>query len=77
MVRYDNYVTNDKTKSLIRLLDKTAELSRCLGLSGAADQDIFDDYVYNQRLTGAVVVTRPWVSDPAVQRRRGYLHLLV
>lgn len=56
VVRYDNYVTNDKTKSLIRLLDKTAELSRCLGLSGAADQDIFDDYVYNQRLTGAVVV---------------------
>ncbi|MBD9248045.1 MAG: response regulator [Clostridiales bacterium] len=56
VVRYDNYVTNDKTKSLIRLLDKTAELSRCLGLSGTADQDIFDDYVYNQRLTGAVVV---------------------
>ena len=56
VVRYDNYVTNDTTKSLIRLLDKTAELSRCLGLSGAADQDIFDDYVYNQRLTGAVVV---------------------
>ena len=46
VVRYDNYVTNDKTKSLIRLLDKTAELSRCLGLSGAADQDIFDDYVW-------------------------------
>lgn len=56
VVRYDNYMANDKTKSLVRLLDKTAELSRCLGLSGMTDQDLFDDYVYNQRLTGAVVV---------------------
>ena len=57
VVRYDNYVANDKTKSLVRLLDKTAELSRCLGISGTAiDQKMFDEYVYNQRLTGAVVV---------------------
>ena len=56
VVRYDNYVANDKAKSLVRLLDKTAELSRCLGVSGTIDQDLFDEYIYNQRLTGAVIV---------------------
>ena len=56
VVRYDNYVANDKTKSLVRLLDKTAELSRCLSVSGTIDQKTFDDYIYNQRLTGAVIV---------------------
>ena len=58
VVRYDNYIANDKTKSLVRLLDKTAELSRCLSLSGTIDQKLFDDYVYNQRLTGAVIVDK-------------------
>ena len=58
VVRYDNYIANDKTKSLVRLLDKTAELSRCLSVSGTIDQKLFDDYVYNQRLTGAVIVDK-------------------
>ena len=28
--RYENYMANEKSKSLIRLLDKANELSRCL-----------------------------------------------
>ncbi len=54
--RYENYAAAEKAKSLVRLLDKTAELSRCLVNGEGDDPDFMDQYAYDQRLTGALVL---------------------
>lgn len=55
IVRFSNYAANDRTKSLIRLLDKTSELSRCIAVE---DMDVIDldRYAYDQRLTGVALL---------------------
>ena len=56
VVRYEGYQTNDETKSLIRLLDKTRELSQRLARSSKQNQDFLDEYAYEQRLDGILVL---------------------
>ena len=52
---YDDYTANDRVKSLIRLLDKTKELSRSMQITSCDQQDL-DEYVEEQRLSGAFAV---------------------
>ena len=54
-VRFSNYAANDRTKSLIRLLDKTSELSRCIAVEDMDVSDL-DRYAYDQRLTGVALL---------------------
>lgn len=56
-VRFSNYAANDRTKSLIRLLDKTSELSRCIAVEDMDVSDL-DRYAYDQRLTGVALLDR-------------------
>ncbi len=59
VIRFDNYQANDRTKSLVRLLDKTSELSRCLAEEPADTvQSFLNQYVYDQRLTGVLILDR-------------------
>ena len=52
--RYDAYRSNDQVKSLVRLLDKTSELSR--HLAGGLDAATLAAYADNERLTGILVL---------------------
>ena len=52
--RYDAYRSNDQVKSLVRLLDKTSELSR--HLAGGFDAAALAAYADNERLTGILVL---------------------
>ena len=54
-VRFSNYAANDRTKSLIRLFDKTSELSRCIAVEDMDVSDL-DRYAYDQRLTGVALL---------------------
>lgn len=54
--RYENYMANEKSKSLIRLLDKANELSRCLAQEIADRSGFLADYVHQQRLTGVILL---------------------
>ena len=54
--RYEVSRTNDRTKSLIRLLDKTTELAERIACDGELTASVLDGYAYNQRLTGIVVL---------------------
>ncbi len=54
--RYENYMANEKSKSLIRLLDKANELSRCLAQETADRSGFLADYVHQQRLTGVILL---------------------
>lgn len=59
--RVKEYMLSDKTKSLVRLLDKTKGLSQCLGVGEAyqesdLDEAKLDEYIYNQRMTGIIVL---------------------
>mgnify|MGYP002518789116 CR=1 FL=1 len=56
MDRYEDGAANDKTKSLIRLLDKTKELAERVFAADGLSPDALDAYAYDQRLTGAVVL---------------------
>ena len=53
---YEDYTANDRVKSLVRLLDKTVELSRDMKERDSYGQQELDDYVVQQRLTGAVIL---------------------
>ena len=53
--RFSNYAANDRTKSLIRLFDKTSELSRCIAVEDMDVSDL-DRYAYDQRLTGVALL---------------------
>lgn len=54
--RYEDFNTNDKVKSLIRLLDKSTELSRVIAAEGIPDQENLDRYVEDQRLSGVLIL---------------------
>ena len=56
VLRYDNSMVDSKTKSLVRLLDKANELSRCLALHDLDSREKLDEYAWEQRLTGAAVL---------------------
>ena len=58
VLEYETYQANDRTKSLIRLLDKTAELARDLSLGGEVmrDEEALQRYVHEQRLTGVLIL---------------------
>lgn len=50
IAKYENYSANDKIKSLVRLLDKTEELSRCVSEHDSVSQEFFDNYAQEQRI---------------------------
>ena len=54
---YENYQANDRTKSLVRLLDKTREFVRDLR-NGDATQEMMSDYVKEQRLDGILILNQ-------------------
>ena len=56
--RYEIYNTNDQVKSLVRLTDKTTELSRSIAQEGDFSAQMLDDYASEQRLTGILVLDK-------------------
>lgn len=54
--QYSNAMSNDRAKSEIRLLDKTAELSSRIAETGLVADEQLDQYAYAQRLTGIVIL---------------------
>ena len=54
--QYSNAMSNDRAKSEIRLLDKTAELSSRIAETGLVTNEQLDQYAYAQRLTGIVIL---------------------
>lgn len=56
--QYDNFIANDRVKSLIRLLDKTRELSNNLCKIDSYGQQDLDAYMTDQRLSGVYVLDR-------------------
>ena len=55
---YEEYTANDRVKSLVRLLDKTEELGNDIENVKSYSQKELDDYVVEQRLTGALVLDK-------------------
>ena len=55
---YEEYTANDRVKSLVRLLDKSEELSKDIERLGKYSQKELDDYTTDQRLTGAFVLDK-------------------
>lgn len=53
---YDNYRANDRTKSLVRLLDKTLVVIHNLGHEEDFDIQSIEAYAYEQHLTGVIVL---------------------
>ena len=54
--RYEIYNTNDQVKSLVRLMDKTTELSRAIAQEKNLSAEMLDEYAREQRLTGILVL---------------------
>ena len=54
--RYESYNTNDQVKSLVRLMDKTTELSRVIAQEDNLSEEMLDEYANEQRLTGILVL---------------------
>ena len=54
--RYEIYNANDRVKSLVRLLDKSEELSRVLYAEHDFTAQDMDNYAKQQRLTGVLVL---------------------
>ena len=54
--RYEIYNTNDQVKSLVRLMDKTTELSRVIAQEKNLSVEMLDEYAREQRLTGILVL---------------------
>ena len=55
---YEIYNTNDQVKSLVRLMDKTTELSRVIAQEGNFRAEMLDKYAKEQRLTGILVLDK-------------------
>ena len=53
---YDCYVSNDRTKSLIRLLDKATELDHNIALDHSDLTLLLDSFCERQRLSGAIIL---------------------
>ena len=49
-------MSNERAKSEIRLLDKTAELAARIAEAGVITNEQLDQYAYAQRLTGIVIL---------------------
>lgn len=54
--QYFNAMSNERAKSEIRLLDKTAELNSRIAEAGVITNEQLDRYAYAQRLTGIVIL---------------------
>lgn len=54
--QYFNAMSNERAKSEIRLLDKTAELAARIAEAGVITNEQLDQYAYAQRLTGIVIL---------------------
>lgn len=52
---YDEYTANDRVKSLVRLLDKSNELSHDMNRMAQYGQQDLDEYVTEQRLSSAFI----------------------
>ncbi len=52
--RYESFITNDRTKSLVRLIDKSVELAYVIKETSSS-QSMVDSYIENQRLSGCLV----------------------
>lgn len=55
-LRYDNFRASNETKSLMRLIDKTKEFSRCLGKLDEANTESLKNYADEQKLAGLIVL---------------------
>ena len=55
ITRFNSYTANDRTKSLVRLLDKANELSRCIAAEGMNGESL-DKYAHDQRITGTALL---------------------
>lgn len=55
-IRYDNFQALDETKSLMRLIDKTKEFSRCLGKFDETSTESLKNYADEQKLAGLIVL---------------------
>ena len=55
---YEIYNTNDQVKSLVRLMDKTTELSRVIAQKENFRAEMLDEYAKEQRLTGILVLDK-------------------
>ena len=54
--RYDDLAAEERTKSLVRIIDQTQEFRRDLSYEDfAVDQSTLERYIKNQRLTGMIV----------------------
>ena len=54
--RYDDLAAEERTKSLVRIIDQTQEFRRDLSYENfAVDQSTLERYIKNQRLTGMIV----------------------
>lgn len=56
--QYDDFTANDRVKSLIRLLDKTKELSNNLKKIDSYGQKEMDEYIEEQRLSAVFVLDK-------------------
>ena len=56
LVRYNSYVSADKAKSLVRLMDKTAEAARVLRDEPGAGAQELAEYARQQRISGLIVL---------------------
>ena len=56
LVRYNSYVSADKAKSLVRLMDKTAEAARVLRDEPGAGAQELAEYARQQRISGLLVL---------------------
>ena len=56
LVRYNSYVSADKAKSLVRLMDKTAEAARILRDEPGAGAEELAEYARQQRISGLLVL---------------------
>ena len=58
LVKYDNYASSDKAKSLVRLMDKADEAARVLRDEPGFGVDGLENYAREQRLDGILVLDR-------------------
>lgn len=56
--RYDNYVSDDKTKNLVNLQEKAISIAMYEQYGVAIHKDILDAYVVDENLTGVVVTDK-------------------
>ena len=63
--RYEIYNTNDQVKSLVRLMDKTTELSRVLAQEGNLSAEMLLDIMYEipkDDSIGQVIITKEYIE---------------